>query len=98
MRKLLLFVFLLGGFAAFSQATVTGTVIDSESKDPLAGANVLETGTTNGAITDFDGNFTLETSATSGTLTISYIGYTIQKVSFKSVNGKIGRASCRERV
>lgn len=87
MGKFLLFVFLLGGFAAFSQATVTGTVIDSESNDPLAGANVVETGTTNGAITDFDGNFTLETSAKSGTLTISYIGYSIEKVPFKAVNG-----------
>ncbi len=87
MRKLLLLVFLLGGFAAFSQTTVTGTVIDSDSNDPLAGANVVETGTTNGAITDFDGNFTLETSAKTGTLTISYIGYTIEKVPFKTVGG-----------
>lgn len=87
MRKLLFLVFLLGGFAAFSQNTVTGTVIDSESNDPLAGANVVETGTTNGAITDFDGNFTLQTSGTTGTLTISYIGYTIEKVPFKVVNG-----------
>src|SRR5690606_15305243 len=87
MRKLLLLVFLLGGFVAFSQTTVTGTVIDSESNDPLAGANVVETGTTNGAITDFDGNFTLETSAKAGTLTISYIGYTVEKVPFKIVNG-----------
>ncbi|TXD74081.1 TonB-dependent receptor [Aequorivita antarctica] len=87
MRKFLLLVFLLGGFAAFSQTTVTGTVIDSESNDPLVGANVVETGTTNGAITDFDGNFTLETSAKTGTLTISYIGYTIEKVPFKNANG-----------
>ncbi|HPE83050.1 MAG TPA: carboxypeptidase-like regulatory domain-containing protein [Aequorivita sp.] len=87
MRKLLLLVFLLGGFVAFSQTTVTGTVIDSESNDPLAGANVVETGTTNGAITDFDGNFILETSAKAGTLTISYIGYTVEKVPFKIVNG-----------
>lgn len=87
MRKLLLLIFLLGGFAAFSQSKVTGTVIDSESNDPLAGANVVETGTTNGAITDFDGNFTLETSTKTGTLTISYIGYTIEKVPFNSVNG-----------
>jgi hypothetical protein len=87
MKKLLLLVFLLGGFAAFSQTTVTGTVIDSESNNPLAGANVVETGTTNGAITDFDGNFTLQTSAKSGTLTISYIGYTIEKVPFKTVGG-----------
>ncbi|MCZ4317656.1 carboxypeptidase-like regulatory domain-containing protein [Aequorivita viscosa] len=87
MKKLLLLVFLLGGFAAFSQTTVTGTVIDSESNDPLAGANVVETGTSNGAITDFDGNFTLETSANSGTLTISYIGYTIEKVPYNTVGG-----------
>ncbi|MCG2420107.1 carboxypeptidase-like regulatory domain-containing protein [Aequorivita sp. F47161] len=87
MKKLLLLVFLLGGFAAFSQTTVTGTVIDSESNDPLAGANVVETGTSNGAITDFDGNFTLETSANSGTLTISYIGYTIEKVPYNAVGG-----------
>ena len=53
----------------------------------MAGANVVETGTTNGAITDFDGNFTLQTSAATGTLTISYIGYTIEKVPFKAVNG-----------
>ncbi|AFL80987.1 outer membrane receptor protein [Aequorivita sublithincola DSM 14238] len=83
MKKLLLLVFLLGGFAAFSQTIVTGTVVDSESNDPLAGANVVETGTTNGAITDFDGNFTLKTSAKAGMLTISYIGYAIQKVPFK---------------
>ena len=87
MRKFLFLVFLLGGFSAFAQTTVTGTVIDSDSNDPLAGANVVETGTTNGAITDFDGNFTLQTSAATGTLTISYIGYTIEKVPFKAVNG-----------
>ncbi len=87
MKKLLLLVFFLGGFAAFSQTTVTGTVIDSESNEPLAGANVIETGTTNGAITDLDGNFTLEANSSSGNVTISYIGYTVQKVAFKGVNG-----------
>lgn len=95
MRKLLLLVFLLGGFAAFSQTTVTGTVIDSESNNPLAGANVVETGTTNGAITDFDGNFTLQTSTISGTLTISYIGYTIEKVSFRAANNTANLGSIK---
>ncbi|MBK5214698.1 MAG: carboxypeptidase-like regulatory domain-containing protein [Flavobacteriaceae bacterium] len=87
MKKLLLLVFLLGGFAAFSQTAVTGTVIDSETNNPMAGANVVEMGTTNGAITDFDGNFTLQTSLKMGTLTISFIGYSIEKVSFKIANG-----------
>ncbi len=87
MRKLLFLVFLFGGIAAFSQGKVTGTVIDSESNEPLAGANVIETSTTNGAISDFDGNFVIETSANSGTITISYIGYTIEKVPFRIVSG-----------
>ncbi|WP_310994342.1 TonB-dependent receptor [Aequorivita marina] len=87
MRKLLLLVFLLGGFTAFSQGKVTGTVIDSETNTPLAGANVVETGTTNGAIADFDGNFILETSSNSGTITISYIGFTVENVAFNVVNG-----------
>ncbi|MCG2429852.1 TonB-dependent receptor [Aequorivita xiaoshiensis] len=85
MKKLLLIVFFLGSIAAFSQTTVTGTVVDSETNSPLAGANVIETGTTNGAITDFDGNFTLQTSSKTGTLTISYIGYNAQKVQYNAV-------------
>ena len=89
MRKLLLLVFFLGSFAAFSQTTVTGTVVDSDSNTPLAGANVVETGTNNGAITDFDGNFTLNASAKTGTITISYIGYTIQKASFKATGNSV---------
>ncbi len=83
----MLITFLLGGVAAFSQVTITGKVVDSDSNDPLAGANVVETGTNNGAITDFDGNFTLETSSKKGTLNISYIGYTVQKAAFNAVNG-----------
>lgn len=89
MRKFLLLVFLLGGLTAFSQETVTGTVVDSDTNDPLAGANVVETGTTNGAITDFDGNFTLKASSKTGTLTISYIGYTVEKVPFAITNGTL---------
>src|SRR5690554_4666771 len=84
MRKFLLFMFLLGGTAAFSQTTVTGTVVDSETNNPLAGANVIEMGTNNGTITDFDGNFTLETSGNRGVISISYIGYLMENVPFGS--------------
>ena len=87
MRKLLLLVFLLGSLSAFSQRTVTGTVIDSETQTPLPGANVIEAGTSNGTITDFDGNFTLETRANSGAILISYVGYINEKVSFNIVSG-----------
>lgn len=87
MRKFLLLVFLLGSISAFSQRTVTGTVIDSESQTPLPGANIVEAGTSNGAIADFDGNFTLEARSNSGSIVVSYIGYDNQQVSFKIVNG-----------
>lgn len=59
--------------------TVKGTVVDAAG-EPVIGANVVEKGTTNGTVTDLDGNFTLNVSAGS-TLSISYIGYTEQFVS-----------------
>ena len=57
--------------------TVTGTVIDAAGI-PVIGANVLVKGTTNGTITDIDGNFTLEVSS-GDVLEISYIGYVSQE-------------------
>ncbi len=58
---------------------IKGTVLDSQG-NPIIGANVIEKGTTNGIITDIDGNFTLDVSPSS-TLQISYIGYLTQEVS-----------------
>lgn len=81
MKRLLLFAFLMFGFVGFSQ-TISGTVIDAESLMPLPGANVIEVGTKNGTVTDFDGNFILTAQSKSGTLTISYVGYDTRKVTF----------------
>lgn len=55
------------------QKTITGQVVDSKGES-IIGANVMEKGTSNGTITDFDGNFTLNASSKS-ILVISYIGY-----------------------
>ncbi len=82
MKKLLLLVLLLGSFAAFSQGTISGKVMDSDLGGPLSGANVVETGSTTGAITDFDGNFSLQVNSNSGTVSVSYLGYTNQEVSY----------------
>lgn len=61
---------------------VTGTVKDANG-EPIIGATVVEKGTTNGTVTDFDGNFVLE--ATEGTsLEISYIGYKTQHLTADS--------------
>lgn len=56
---------------------VTGKV--SDSMGPLIGATVMEKGTTNGAVTDMDGNFTLNVKP-GATLVISYVGYDTREV------------------
>ena len=57
---------------------VKGTVVDKNG-EPIIGANVVVKGTTNGTITDIDGNFTLE-AAQGETIEVSYIGYINQEV------------------
>ena len=59
---------------------VTGVVVDGAGI-PVIGANVIVKGTTNGTITDFDGNFTLENVPADGVLVVSYIGYLSQEIS-----------------
>ena len=56
---------------------VTGTVVDAMG--PVIGASVMEKGTSNGAVTDFDGNFSLNVKP-GAVLVISYIGYTTQEI------------------
>ena len=72
---------------SFAQGTVTGSVSDSDLGGPLSGANVIEQGTTNGAIADFDGNFSLDVTGNSGTIVVSYVGYTSTSVSYTLSNG-----------
>lgn len=73
---LLLFTF------AGNAAEFTGNVTD-ESGEPLIGVNILEQGTTNGTITDLDGNFTLLSDNAAANLEVSYMGYTSQTVAAK---------------
>lgn len=60
---------------------VTGTVNDAFG--PVAGANVIQKGTTNGTTTDMDGNFSIEVPA-NATLQISFIGYIPQDIAVKN--------------
>lgn len=59
--------------------TVTG-VIKDKTGETIIGANVAIKGTTDGTITDYDGNFSIEVPA-NGTLIVSYIGYTSQEIA-----------------
>jgi TonB-linked SusC/RagA family outer membrane protein len=58
---------------------VTGVVVDGTG-EPVIGANVVVKGTTNGTITDFDGNYTIEGVSANDVLVVSYIGYLSQEV------------------
>ena len=58
--------------------TITGTIVDPSGM-PVIGANVMVKGTTNGTITDMDGNFSLEV-ASGATLMVSYIGFANQEI------------------
>lgn len=83
-RLLLIMWGLLLSLSAFAQQiTVKGHVVDATG-EPVIGASVIEGKSTNGTITDIDGNFSLNVSANSA-LTISFVGYKTQTVS---VNGK----------
>lgn len=64
---------------------VKGRVID-ENGEPIIGANILVKGTTNGTITDYDGNFTLEVSDKNAIIRIGYIGYKDYEVSASQQN------------
>jgi outer membrane receptor protein involved in Fe transport len=67
---------------AMGQSTITGTVMDADLNAPLPGANIIEKGTTNGVSSDFDGNFSLTTEATSGQIVVSYVGFGSVTLSF----------------
>jgi len=85
MKKFYLMLFIgLITSSLFAQKTVTGTVTD-ESNQPLAGASVVEKGTTNGVTTDFDGKFSISVKEMA-TLEFSFTGYYPQQVTVGKSN------------
>ncbi|MEM8928849.1 MAG: TonB-dependent receptor [Bacteroidota bacterium] len=75
MKKIVFAFSLLIGLTSFAQTTVTGKVVDSNN-EPIPGANIAVIGKAEGAIADFDGNFTLSTTSTPPfQLRITSIGY-----------------------
>jgi len=90
----LIFLLFIGGHSAMAneniepllnvndiwlQTQVTGTIID-ENGVPLAGANIVEKGTTNGTMSDFDGNYQISVNSSDAILVFSYLGYLKKEV------------------
>ncbi len=85
MKKLLSFFFLLGiALTVFSQnIQIKGVVVSGQDNEPLPGVNVVVKGTTNGTITDLDGQFVLSVPSDC-VLLVSYVGYKGQEIAVKN--------------
>ena len=89
--KVYLYKFLLSGafflitVGVWAQFTVTGKVIDQTTEEGIPGATIVQLGTTNGTITDIDGNYSLTVSNMTDTLKFSYIGF---KTVTKPIQGQ----------
>jgi TonB-dependent SusC/RagA subfamily outer membrane receptor len=88
MNKKLFFPVLILMFSSafmYAQRTVSGTVGDSNGV-PIPGANILIKGTTNGASTNFDGNYSIDVQSDNDILVVSYVGFKTQEIK---VNEKL---------
>ena len=72
---LVLCILLCSNLATAQNQTVTGTVIAADSKMPLAGVTILEKGTSNGVVTNFDGEYSIDVSGENAVLVFSYVGF-----------------------
>ena len=83
-RIVVVLMFLFGSVSLFAQQVLVRGIVKDASGEPIIGASLLEIGTTNGTVTDFDGNFELNV-ANNAKLQVSYLGYQTQEVV---ANGK----------
>ncbi len=89
--RLMLLIFLLAGIQTsamadeFQQRRISGRILDANG-DGLAGVNILEKGTTNGAISEANGGFNISTSTANPVLSFSFIGYLTQEIVVGSQN------------
>lgn len=81
MKKLLFFTMLFSTLAVYAQnsITVTGKVMDGDLNEPIIGANVIEKGTPNGAITNLDGEYSINVPS-NATLIVSFVGMQTQEI------------------
>lgn len=78
----LLFLLILFPLNALAQSVLTGTVVDSKTKQPIAGVNVLLQGATSGASTDFDGKFSVKNLKSGDKVNFSFVGYKKSTITY----------------
>ncbi|MEM9823791.1 MAG: SusC/RagA family TonB-linked outer membrane protein, partial [Bacteroidota bacterium] len=89
LKPLLLLAFVLGTLISVNAQTTVSGVINDDLGDPLIGVSVLLKGTTVGTITDVDGKFKMEIPGATGTLVLSYTGYTNQELEVGADNNSL---------
>jgi len=82
-RRCLTVALIFGTLTGFAQQTVTGKVTAADDGSGIPGVNVLEKGTSNGTVSDADGNYTINVGA-NATLVFSFVGYVTQEVTVGS--------------
>jgi len=82
MKGLLSTLLIVIGFnlANAQDLTIKGTVVDSESQFPIPGVNIIIKNTSQGTISDFDGNFSIMSVPSGSALVFSYVGYLTQEI------------------
>jgi TonB-dependent starch-binding outer membrane protein SusC len=80
LKRVFVLLMLLCSIQAWSQTRVTGRVISDDEGMGLPGVSILEKGTTNGTVTDADGNYSLSVSQ-NAVLVFSFVGYATQEMS-----------------
>ncbi|MBT8265427.1 MAG: TonB-dependent receptor [Bacteroidia bacterium] len=82
--NMLSFILMFIPLAIFAQGTITGTITEASTSNPLPGANIVIQGTSTGTTSDFDGNFTLNVDSFPVTIVISSVGFESQELTFDS--------------
>ena len=80
-KQIFLFALIVGTQSIFSQSqSITGTISD-ESGEPLPGVSIVVKGTTRGAVTNLEGQYTVEAEDPTSVLVFSYVGYLTQEIT-----------------
>lgn len=82
-RRYLTVLLVFGTLVSFAQQSVSGKVTAADDGSGIPGVNILEKGTSNGTVSDSDGNYRISVGA-NATLVFSFVGYTTQEVSVGS--------------
>jgi TonB-linked SusC/RagA family outer membrane protein len=89
--RLFLLFFITGSLSVLSAQTLKGTVLDSETNEPIIGAAILVRGNAanSGTVADINGEFTLEVTALPAIIEVSYIGYKTQEIDIYEISGPL---------